>query len=87
MRAAPTMAAMRPKMRDSGPVRKTLPCAAKLPGLRRRSCLAELRTIWASVGAEEDGLDADEEEAGGYAGDGEGVGEAEGLPVYDDEGD
>ena len=49
-RAAPHTAATRPKMRDSGPVRKTLPCAAKLPGLRRRSCLLELSTTCPSPG-------------------------------------
>ena len=39
------------------------------------------------MGREEDRLRADEEEADGDAGEGEGVGEQVGLPVHDDQAD
>ena len=73
-------------MRASGPVRKTLPWAAKLPGLASGGCV-RVEDDLVFAGAEEDGLHADEEEADGDAGEGEGVGEELGLPVHDEEAD
>ena len=67
-------------------MRKTLPVAAKLPGLERRRCLRGEDDL-VLAGREEDGLRADEEEADGDAGEGEGVGEEVGLPVHDEEAD